>query len=119
MIVERTCPRCGTTFYEASPRTPGRPRRWCSRECRRSASEERCAAAGGAGAVTCVAPEISLDQHVVAVLESPAACRRVLRQVQEWEANGALNGAKWSGVAAEFVRLRRSAAPALTWLRSR
>lgn len=38
----KTCPRCGTKVVVAPGR--GRPRRWCSNECRRLASEERRAA---------------------------------------------------------------------------
>ena len=38
----KTCPRCGTNVVVAPGR--GRPRRWCSDECRRLASEERRAA---------------------------------------------------------------------------
>jgi hypothetical protein len=37
----RTCPRCGRSFV---PRPRGRPRLWCSDECRRLAFEKRRAA---------------------------------------------------------------------------
>jgi hypothetical protein len=40
-----TCPRCGKPLYEPGKvRSRGRPRRWCSAECRKLASEERRAA---------------------------------------------------------------------------
>lgn len=42
-----------------------------------------------------------------AVLASPAACRRILRQVAAWAAAGKLDDAKWDSVANDLVRLRR------------
>jgi hypothetical protein len=43
------CPRCGKPLYEPGEvRGRGRPRRWCSAQCRKLASEERRAADRGA-----------------------------------------------------------------------
>ena len=86
---------------------PGRPRRWCSRQCRRLASEERRAAQAGNAAITYIKKEASLDEHVRAVLASPAACRRVLRAIAEREDRRELLDAKWTSVADELTRLRR------------
>ena len=109
MIRERPCPRCGRSIFEVLPRRPGRPKRWCSADCRRAASEERRAARAGAIATTYVTVEPSLDDHVRAVLDSPTACRNVLRRLAEMEATGTLGLAKWGSVEAELARLRRPA----------
>ena len=63
---ERSCPRCGEAIVDVFPRLPGRPRRWCSAKCRRSAFEERRAAAAGAIATHYVQVDVSLDDHVKA-----------------------------------------------------
>lgn len=115
MILEETCPRCGTSFYESLPRKPGRPRRWCSQACRRAASEERRAAANGAIAVEHVPVAVSLDEHVRAVLDSPAACRRVLRGVRERAKAGLLQDARWSSVQSEIDRFQLKPRPQLRW----
>lgn len=115
MIVEATCPRCGTSFYEPHPRKPGRPRRWCSQACRRAASEERRAAANGAIAVAHVPVAVSLDEHVRAVLDSPAACRRVLREVHERAEAGLFRDARWNSVQSEIERLQAKAHSQLRW----
>lgn len=102
------CPRCGRPFVAATQRTPGRPRRWCSQECRRLASEERRAAERGGSPVTYVKEPTSLDEQVRAVLDSPGACRRVLRALADRESRHELADAKWSSVADELTRLRRA-----------
>ena len=106
MIQQRTCPRCGATIHEVSPRPAGRPRRWCSPQCRRAASEERRAAANGAIATAYVQGEPKLDDHVRAVLESPAACRRIIRDIRERAENGQLSDARWGSVEAELQRVK-------------
>lgn len=108
----RACPRCGTSIFETVPRRPGRPKRWCSARCRRAASEERRAADHGAIGIRYIdhTPDITLEQHVEAVLGSPAACRRVLRELAERSAGGALSDARWSSVEAQLERLREPAA---------
>lgn len=115
MILEETCPRCGTSFYEPHPRRPGRPRRWCSQACRRAASEERRAAANGAIAVEHVPVAVSLDEHVRAVLDSPAACRRVLRDLRERFESGLLTDARWNSVQSEVERFRPAPRTQLRW----
>lgn len=105
------CPRCGKPFVVSTEPKPGRPRRWCSQSCRRLASEERRAAEGGGNAVTYIKEPISLDEHVRAVLDSPGACRRVLRGLADRESRRELADAKWSGVADELARLRRAGQP--------
>lgn len=56
-------------------------------------------------------PTVPMEQHVGAVLQSPAACRRVLRQLGEWAGDGSLDDAKWSSVVDEITRLIRRVAP--------
>lgn len=107
-VTERPCPRRGTHIVETPLRRPGRPRTWCSPACRRAASEERRAATHGAIATRFTTGETTLADHIAAVLASPAACRRVLRRLQELEKAGSLNDSKWSSVADELTRLRRA-----------
>ncbi len=102
-------------YNVTSPRPAGRPRRWCSPRCRRAASEERRAAANGAIAVDYVRIEVSLDENVRAVLDSPAACRRVLRDVRERAEAGQLQDARWSSVQAELERLRPKTRSTMRW----
>ncbi len=109
MVYERTCPRCGQPFYVPSTPRRGRPQQWCSQACRRASYEERRAAKNGAIAIEYVekaAPEITLNDHVAAVLGSPTACRNVLRQLRVRAEDGALDEAKWGNVSDELERLR-------------
>ncbi len=105
MITQRPCDRCGRPIYEGAPRHPGRPKRWCSAACRRADYAERQAVQRG------LELTVPLEQHVDAVLRSPAACRRVLRQVGEWADDGTLDDAKWGSVADEITRLVRRVVP--------
>lgn len=107
----RACPRCGKPFVVATKPKPGRPRRWCSQNCRRLASEERRAAEGGGNPVAYIKEPTSLDEHVRAVLDSPGACKRVLRAIADRESRRELEDAKWSSVADELTRLRRTGQP--------
>ncbi|GAA4821190.1 hypothetical protein GCM10025786_31130 [Nocardioides caeni] len=107
MIVEKACPRCGRPFFVSDRPKAGRPRRWCSGTCRRLASEERRAAQAGHPVITSVTEPVSLEQHVRAVLDSPSACRRILREIHDRSARGELVNAKWSSVADELARLRQ------------
>lgn len=116
MIVEKKCPRCGKPFHVSDRAKPGRPRRWCSRQCRRLASEERRAAEAGNTPITYIKQDTSLDEHVRAVLTSPTACRRVLRTIAEREERRELLDAKWTSVADELSRLRRRSLRS-TWRR--
>lgn len=111
-----TCPRCGKSFHVSDRPKAGRPRRWCSAACRRLASEERRAAEAGHNAVTFIKEATSLDEHVRAVLDSPGACRRILREIADRDARGALQEAKWSSVTDELERLRRPR-PSTRWRR--
>lgn len=105
MTEARACPRCGATIEDPARRRAGRPRRWCSVNCRRAASEERRAAAAGAIGIEYVQTEVTLDDHVRAVLDSPAACRRVVRTLRERDEAGTLSDARWSSVADELARV--------------
>lgn len=107
MIIEKACLRCGRPFFVSDRPKAGRPRRWCSGACRRLASEERRAAQAGRQAITYVTEPVSLEQHVRAVLDSPSACRRVLREIRDRGDRGDLVDAKWSSVADELARLRQ------------
>ena len=84
-----SCPRCGDPV---PIRGKGRPRTWCSQRCRRAAYEERRAAASGAIAVQLVERVVQravtpgghdLSECSRRVIDSPAACRRVLRALTE------------------------------------
>ena len=112
---KRACPRCGETIVDVLPRLPGRPRRWCSAKCRRSASEERRAAAAGAIATQYVQVDVSLDDHVQAVLASPAACRRILRDLRGRSEAGKFDDARWSPVAVELQRTRPQPRQTVRW----
>lgn len=112
---QRPCPRCGAAIIDALPRLPGRPRRWCSASCRRAASEERRAAAAGAIAIEYRPIEVALDDHVKAVLSSPAACRRIVRALRERHDSGELDDARWAPVADELERTRPQVRPTLRW----
>jgi endogenous inhibitor of DNA gyrase (YacG/DUF329 family) len=101
----RVCPRCGRPIDEQRPRRPGRPRRWCSSECRRAASEERRAAESGAIAIRYIKPDVPIEDHVRAVLGSPAACRRVLRELGERAARGELLDGRWTSVLSDLEHL--------------
>jgi hypothetical protein len=107
----KTCARCGKPFQVSDHPKVGRPRRWCSSACRRLASEERRAAEVGHTAVTFIKEAAGLDDQVRAVLESPSACRRILRELSDRDTRGALGDAKWSSVADELARLRRPSLP--------
>ncbi len=92
-----TCPRCGRPV---PARATGRPATWCSQVCRRSAYEERRAAANGAVAVQVVdrvnTVEHDLTECMRRVAASPAACRRVLRALTQLARDGALaSDPKW------------------------
>lgn len=105
------CLRCGMPFVVSTQPKPGRPRRWCSQSCRRLASEERRAAESSGNPVTYIKEPITLDEHVRAVLDSPGACKRVLRTLTDRESRRELADAKWSSVADELARLRRAGQP--------
>lgn len=107
----KTCPRCGRPFQVSDGRKAGRPRRWCSNACRRLASEERRAAEAGHTAITFIKEATSLDRHVSAVLDSPSACRRILRELTDRDTRGELDDAKWSSVNDELARIRRPSLP--------
>lgn len=93
---------------EPWPPRPGRPKRWCSAECRRAASEERRAAANGAIGIRYLSPVVSIEEHVDAVLASPAACRRVLRELVDRAARGDLDDTRWRSVVADLEHMRQS-----------
>ena len=107
----KACPRCEKLFQVSDHPKAGRPRRWCSSACRRLASEERRAAERGHTAITFIKETASLDEHVRAVLNSPSACRRILRELADRATRGELDDAKWSSVADELARLRRPSLP--------
>lgn len=107
----KPCPRCGRPFQVPDRPKAGRPRRWCSSTCRRLASEERRAAEAGHTAITFIKEAASLDEHVRAVLKSPSACRRILRELSDRDTREELNDAKWTSVAEELARLRMPNVP--------
>lgn len=105
-----TCPRCGTRLtFKATGRWPT----WCSQRCRRAAYEERRAAKNGAIAVQIVEREPVLEHDLggcaARVLESPAACRAVLRGLNELVAQGTLvQAGKWDSTYTAATKLAGS-----------
>ena len=88
----------------------GRPRKWCSQACRRAAYEERRAAANGAIAIQVVESvtvgEHDLDECVRRVLDSPAACRHVLRGLLQPARLEQLDReARWDAVRTQVLHL--------------
>lgn len=100
------CPRCGDPI-SPSPSGRGRPRRWCSQRCRRAAYEERRAAANGAIATEIVVQQVEPPWAATLerVLESPVACRKVVRDLRQRLNAGELNQPPWDNVAAEVWAL--------------
>lgn len=81
-------------------RPTGRPATWCSDRCKRAAYEERRAAANGAIAIKVVEKVIVPDAHNISecanrVMESPAACRRILDHLAELARADQLRDPKW------------------------
>ena len=66
---------------------------------------------GEARPVTFIKEAARLDDQVRAVLDSPSACRRILRELSDRDARGALGDAKWCSVADDLARLRRPSLP--------
>jgi len=98
-------------------RARGRPAKWCSQACRRAAYEERRAAASGAIAVELVevvnrveARTHGIGTCVDTVLESPAACRRVLNDLAVKVSDGSLeDDPKWASTLSAVHRLAERA----------
>jgi hypothetical protein len=64
--------------------------------------------------------EVSIEDHVRAVLSSPAACRRVLRELEDRVARGDLVDARWRSVLTDLEHLRQPAGrPRERYLRRR
>lgn len=66
-------------------------------------------AESGAIGIRYIEPEVPIEDHVRAVLESPAACRRVLRELGERAARGEFLDGRWSSVLTDLERLRQPA----------
>lgn len=93
-----------------SPRPTGRPATWCSDRCKRAAYEERRAGANGAIAVKIVEKVVLQDAHglrecATRVLESPAACRRVLDHLAELARSDRLRDPKWDATVHSLASL--------------
>ena len=105
-----TCLRCGAAWVG---RLGGRPRKWCSQQCRRAAYEERRAAAAGAIAVREVDREVlrvqdrdhDISTCVQRVSDSPAACRRIIRSLDKLVT--ARTDPRWSSVRQELLKLAK------------
>ncbi len=98
------------------PRPTGRPATWCSDRCKRAAYEERRAAANGAIAVRFVEKTIVQDAHDLhecanRVMESPAACRRVLDHLAKRANEGQLTDPKWDATVRSVRTLAAGLAP--------
>lgn len=80
---------------------------WCSQRCRRAAYEERRAAACGPIATEVVVQRVEApwDETIERVLESPVACRKVVRQLKRRLLDGDLQRPPWYTVLAELYEL--------------
>ena len=105
-LTTHTCPRCGDELPKLTSGR-GRPRPACSQRCRRAAYEERRAAANGAIAKEIVVQRVEppWDETVRRVLESPKACKQVLRALSDRLATGELSYNPWDSVASELWHL--------------
>jgi hypothetical protein len=97
-------------------RPTGRPATWCSDRCKRAAYEERRAAANGAIAVKVVEKVVVQDAHDIGecanrVMESPAACRRVLDHLAEVAKADQLSDPKWDATLRSLTNLIRAVTP--------
>ncbi len=100
------CPRCSELLpLNSSGR--GRPRVWCSQVCRRAAYEERRAAAAGAIAKEVVVKRVepSWEETIERVLESPKACKQVLRALRKRLVADELANSPWNEIQAELWTL--------------
>lgn len=113
------CPGCGRTLETVLPRTSGagRTRIWCSNACRQRAYRAR---KSGPQAVVTIAAEVTgspapvehtLDQCIVAVLESPQAVSAVLDVVRRAMNDGALEQHQYADVQIALVALRETMNP--------
>jgi hypothetical protein len=98
------------------PRRTGRPATWCSDRCKRAAYEERRAAANGAIAVKVVEKVLMQDGHDLhecasRVMDSPAACRRVLDHLAALAREGRLTDPKWDATVRSVRNLAVGLAP--------
>jgi hypothetical protein len=98
------------------PRRTGRPATWCSDRCKRAAYEERRAAANGAIAVKVVEKVLMQDGHDLhecasRVMDSPAACRRVLDHLAALAREGRLTDPTWDATVRSVRNLAVGLAP--------
>ncbi|CAN5291384.1 hypothetical protein BH09ACT12_BH09ACT12_05460 [soil metagenome] len=113
-MTDPTCPRCDGPMPSA--RTTGRPATWCSDRCKRAAYEERRAAANAAIAVKIVEKVVVRDGHDLQgcadrVIESPAACRRVLDHLALLARGGHLADPKWDAAIRSLRNLTVDLSP--------
>ena len=109
------CPGCGRPLDTVVPGsgTRGRTRVWCSDACRqrayrarRSGSQELETTTGAAAGSP--PAEHTLDQCIVAVLESPQAVASVIDVVRRALIDGALDKLEYVEVQAPLVALREA-----------
>ena len=58
-------------------------------------------------AISFIPTDATIDDHVDAVLASPAACRRILSALSEMKDAGSLSDSHWNSVAATLDRIGR------------
>jgi hypothetical protein len=92
------CPRCGARLVR---RRVGRTKIWCSPQCRRLAYDARRAAEAGELPVKVIQRidrvELTINQCVARVIESPVGCARVLQAVGRLiDADELSDAGKWS-----------------------
>ncbi|MBF6138259.1 hypothetical protein IU501_35390 [Nocardia otitidiscaviarum] len=83
----RTCPRCGMPVAE---NTRGRPRIWCSDDCRRRGLDEGIQVREVVREKQVRVPErISVDRQITRILDDPDATEQLLRAlVHRWRHRG-------------------------------
>lgn len=104
MSEERLCESCGGPL---PARTSGRVRRFCSDTCRSRASRAR---RSGSTRVPAVAAEAAVDH----VLSSPVMSQKVIENLAERIASGALDGPEWNHLIAAILRAHHAVTARVT-----
>ena len=98
------CPRCGTPVIQTGT---GRPRRWCSDDCRRRGQEQGIPVREIVRERTVVRPErISLDRQIARILDDPDATEQLLRALADrWRHRGPAADTEHRRFAARMLEL--------------
>ena len=114
------CPGCGRPMDTAVPGSGkrGRTRVWCSDACRQRAYRARMSCAREVKTTTAAAADLppdehTLDQCIVAVLESPQAVASVIDVARRALIHGVLEKLEYTEVQVALVALREAMNPRL------